>query len=123
MLHVWRHDHPIMFVDLVNRMPWRGKLRIGEGADSERDAVGVAAGFPIDGGSATRAEMEHDLVAAVAGAGEYRRRAFNSRHLRPRIVDGIAERTARAPLAGEAMTDGNAHGLAFAGDAQLSAAA
>src|SRR5262249_10320095 len=125
MLHrrVLRQGRPAMAARFVDGDPRRRKTRIGEGADGDGDDIGNVLQLPIDPAAATRAEVEADLLAAVALARVARRATLDRPDLVAAEARLRAEHAARAPLASQAMAYADPQGLAFAGDAELSAAA
>jgi len=124
MLHVrpLRQHDPAMAAALIDRVARRPEVGIGEGADGDGDQIGRRLELPVNGGAAPRTEMERERAAAVARPRPDGGLPLDP-HLRPREPRLGTEHAAGAALARQAMADGDAHGIAVAGDAKLAATA
>src|SRR5690606_5345426 len=111
----------------VHRHPRRREAGVGERAGRERDQAGDRVHEVVDRGAAIGAEVEPGGGALVAGTREHGAAAAPAHPppRRPRLPPRHAppEPAAVAPLAREAMPDGNADRRARGGGAELAAAA
>src|SRR5579863_6311444 len=108
---------------LPNRDLRRRKGRVGEGADGDRNQAWDFSGLPIDRRAAKLAEAESQGIAGVRDAREFFRRSGGERHVFPAKPGLRAKDASGSPLTFEAMAEGDARRLAFAGKRQSSAMA
>ena len=105
---------------LVERNGGRWEFSVRECSHSDDNKLFATFEAPIHGGAAVRTETKGNSVAFVADANILVRLAIDLDGLRsePRLS---AEDTARAPLAGEAMADGDSDRLFGCSERELTA--
>ena len=100
----------------------RRKIRLGKGADGDGDVAGKALALPVDRGAAGRAEVEGERIATLSRA-RPRSGLTGEGDLLTAEARLVADHSARAALALQAVTHGDTHGLALDDEIELSAAA
>jgi len=116
------HADPCMPPRFIDRYARRRKLRIGEGAERNRDEIGRIVDRVVDRRAAGGAEAEAQRVATVGDTLVFARIAVDV-HLIARKARLRGEHATGTTLAGEAVTHRDTHGFAARADAQCAATA
>lgn len=120
--HHRRHFHPVMSSVFEQRLGRRGKRRIGERADKDRDETRHRCRLREDRRATDRAEVERPRHATVRDAFELAALAGGLHLILPESRSA-PERASGAPLARKAMAHVHEEGVTLGGYSDLATAA